>query len=144
LGRLVVTGWVTHLEGEAAEGRLAAVRLLADGQVDVSYGQAGALLVGIEGRKAYSEASPLIDDVGRLVIAGWTQNHVSPFDERFLVVRLLDSGQVDPAFGASGVAVTDFGAGPDYAASSALDAAGRIVLVGKAVLSAIGLSRYVP
>jgi len=147
LGRIVVTGWGSRTEGGIVVARVGAVRLLPDGQVDVSYGNDGAVLVGVSGRNSVSETRPALDASGRLILAGWqqTRSGTGPSDGGFLVARLLDSGQLDPTFGSGGIAVTDFSPMLDFGIGLALDPIGRIVQVGKVGSpSAMGLLRYVP
>jgi uncharacterized delta-60 repeat protein len=147
LGRIVVTGWASSNIGGTVTSRATAVRLLSDGQADVSFGNDGAVAVGIEGWQTVSETPPALDATGRLILGGWTQTRsgVTPSDGRFFMTRLLDGGQIDPTFGSGGVAVTDLSSGQDFATALALDASGRIVQVGKnSTPSLLGLIRYVP
>ena len=64
-----------------------------------------------------------------------------------MLARYHDDGTLDTSFGDHGAVRTDFGSGDDFAENIAVDATGRIVLVGRATSSTIldmALARYRP
>ncbi len=65
----------------------------------------------------------------------------------FAVARFNSQGTLDTTFGpdGTGIVLTDFHGGKDYAwGGLALQADGRIVVVGEANSNQIGLARYMP
>lgn len=90
------------------------------GSLDSTFGQNGIVLV---------DASMYVRDMvrqsdGKLVLVGSTGTD-------FAVLRLNPDGSKDAAFGAGGLVTTDFGANEDAANAVALQADGKIVVVGQ-------------
>ena len=146
-GRLIVGGETNDWTGQVTVKHIVAARLLSDGQLDVSFGGAGAVLVGLVGPPGVITEitqGPLLDSGGRIVFGGLAQHH--DFTEgEFMAVRLRDDGTPDSSFGGGGVAITDLGPGSDYAFTHALQAGGRIILAGNSTTPpAIALVAYVP
>jgi len=108
-------------------GDITVARFLEDGKVDPSFGTEGVAWVDIEasGDDAYDV---VIDDLGRIVVAGQTTAGASP--NNFLVARFDSNGNLDEAFGSGGTVVTDIDGLDNRAAALALDSQGRIVVVG--------------
>lgn len=124
-GRLVVGGFASN--GTAI--RTAVARLLSDGRRDRSFSGDGRLLMDLsDGSEAVHDLLVLED--GRIVLAGEADVGVQP---RFLLVRLLGSGERDGAFGlSSGVTRTDVGRGADVAFALTRQSDGKYVLAGHA------------
>ena len=66
---------------------------------------------------------------GQIVIAGYTVGAHSNSD--FLLARYRSDGTLDSTFGSGGHVTTDVGGGDDFAENIAVDAQGRIILVGR-------------
>jgi uncharacterized delta-60 repeat protein len=142
LGRLVVGSHVGVLEATHATSKLAAARLLPDGRIDVSFGGGGACSSASVAETSSRRVVPR-----SILPAGCCSqaclNRTTRVTFSFLAVRLLDDGQPDPAFGTSGVAVTDFTVGAEMAMRLVQQPTGRIVLVGWGQ-SVIVLAGFVP
>jgi uncharacterized delta-60 repeat protein len=90
-GRIVAAGTLDT----AAGSRIAAVRLLANGQIDPSFGGGGGyVLTGAPGTQ-FGDMS--MDTNGNIVLVGARPGEVP------IVVRLLPDGTADTAFGAGGI-----------------------------------------
>jgi uncharacterized delta-60 repeat protein len=86
-----------------------------------------------------------LTSAGGLVVAGYTIG--TKLNNDFLLVRYGPNGDLDRGFGTLGVVKTDLGSGDDFAEAVTVDAAGRIVVVGRATRSTIldmALARYNP
>lgn len=119
-GSIVVAGWVG--------GMFAVARYLADGTLDPGFGVDGLVTtpLGALGDEARAVA---LQSGGRIVATG-TDDH-----ERFVVVRYLADGTLDPSFGGDGIAGTPraahFWGGEDLV----IQPNGKIVVVGTAGVS---------
>jgi uncharacterized delta-60 repeat protein len=145
-GRIVTVG---RRSGRRADAVFVA-RRLDNGQLDPTF-RNGVVPVA---SKAFMYLAAIQPD-GRILIAGGAPGagesaDGSPFD--FVLVRLLQTGELDPSFGAGGVVRTDFGAddGPD---AMTLEDDGKIILAGGADRgypdranpdSSFALARYLP
>ncbi len=85
---------------------------------------------------------------GKIILVGSTYNREAPYSD-FAVVRLLGNGSLDTSFGDGGLVTTDFigptDSGEDSAYDVKVDAAGRIVVLGKSTgndSQFIALARY--
>jgi uncharacterized delta-60 repeat protein len=120
-------------------------RFLPDGRLDRSFGHDGVVRESVEG--AEQGASGLvIQPNGRIVATGSSGPHESGDDTipRFVLIRRLADGHRDTSFGVDGEVATFFEGGA-RAHGSAVDPAGRIVVVGGAGGGTIGsfaLARY--
>jgi uncharacterized delta-60 repeat protein len=115
-GRIVATA-------DSGEG-LAVVRFTAAGTLDRRFGSRGHVRVAVPGASARDVA--LFRD-GRILVAG-TVARGPAGPGRLVVARLLPEGELDPSFGADGVAVV----GPEGAEveDMALARDGEVVLAG--------------
>jgi uncharacterized delta-60 repeat protein len=86
-------------------------------------------------------ASLTLQADGKIVIAGYA---TLAGNEDFGIARLNVDGTLDSSFGTSGRVTTAFGSGADRARSVTLQADGRIVVVGQAVMGNldIAIARY--
>ena len=107
-GEIYVTGRADDGDGHAA---LVVTRFLPSGLVDSSFGSGGTKRLQTADtstdRNAGSSAQAVaIDPEGRIVLTGYTALGATGgfLESELLVVRLLTGGQVDPTFGAGGVA----------------------------------------
>lgn len=97
-------------------------RLTADGALDSTFG-AGGIVRLATGAGTSANGLTLLAD-GRMVVAGGRGGDV-------LMVRLLQSGAVDPTFGISGVVASDLGRN-EKANGVVMSSDGRIRVVGEA------------
>lgn len=131
-GKLVMAGWI--------EGMVAVMRFEPNGAVDADFGQDGAVAVrlGHQGDEANAVA---IQPNGKIVIAGTDSR------ERFVVIRFLADGDLDPSFSGDGIARTRLDDRFLVASDLAIQPDGRIVVVGRAGTfqnAKWGLARYRP
>lgn len=134
-GRIVLSGTIAT---GPEERRMAAVRVTESGLPDSSFGGEGIASLELGEGNAIA-----IDSIGRVVVAGAAGLAVN---QQFAAVRLDASGNPDPGFGANGRAVLGFGVGPEgaMAADVAIDALGRLVLVGRTGFSRPLAGRLLP
>ncbi|MCS7466941.1 VCBS domain-containing protein [Stieleria sp. ICT_E10.1] len=117
-----------------SSGALRVIKLLQDGTLDASYGNAGLAQHSLSFSSA-DLARARLDTAGRLVV-GQTYREGATGNYDFAVVRLLPNGDLDSGFGSGGTARIDFG-GTDQLVDLAMDSTGRIVAVGLSVNSGI-------
>ena len=116
---------------------IALARYNENGLLDSSFGGDGMVRTAFPGSNSTASALAIQAD-GRIVAAGTKSD-----PGEFALVRYQPDGLPDTSFGADGVVTTDFpGAGRDEAHGVALQQDGKIVVVGIADGSRIGLSRY--
>lgn len=125
--KIVVTGWAATGPDNAGK-QYAAVRYLANGSIDTSYGTNGKVLVPM-GTSGDGNGSTIQPD-GKVVIAGRTLN--SPGVYGVGLVRLTTSGSLDSGFGAGGRVLTSFGPKDETLTAVAMQPDGRIVATGNA------------
>ncbi len=97
------------------------------GRLDRSFSANGKVFVNIGSPGDYANAVALQRD-GDIVVAGTANTGVS--NENFGLVRFRPDGTKDTAFGRNGKVQTDLGGGQDEAFDVALQADGRIIVVG--------------
>lgn len=118
------------LAGTAHNGSnydFAIARYNPDGTLDISFGGTGKVVLPIGGGddRAYGVA---LQHDNRIVVGGYTYNGSNT---DFAVLRLNADGTLDTGFGSSGKTTTSLGGGDDICHKLALQADGRIVLVGQ-------------
>jgi uncharacterized delta-60 repeat protein len=134
-GRIVVAG--------TADEDVALARYLPDGTLDSSFGHGGSTITDFGSEDVAGGVA--LTPAGEIVIAGFTLG--AGINRDFLVARYDADGGLDTTFGDHGSVKTDIGGGDDFAENLAVDAQGRIVLVGRATSSTIldmALVRYHP
>jgi len=104
----------------------------ASGDLDPSFGSDGSV---VSSTGTAASAAVLLPD-GRLVIGGSTAVDLPIQD--FRLTRLDPNGAVDPTFGSGGVAVTDFGGGPDAGSALLRQPDGLLVQAGTAFAAGSG------
>ncbi len=119
-GRIVVAGG--SYNGDDYD--ITVLRLNDDGTLDGTFGSAGVAVYDGENDFGYGMA---IQADGRIVVVGGTYKGTS---SDALMVRFQSNGALDNTFGAAG-AVTYNGGGHDYAHAVAIQADGKIVVVGE-------------
>jgi uncharacterized delta-60 repeat protein len=135
-GHVVVAGTASRYTNGIYGSRFAVTRLNSDGSLDNRFGSGGKTTISFGGNNN-SAAGVGIDPSGRIVVAGSAGNNY--FESALAVARLnAADGSLDQGFGTGGEStVTNFGAGYSGAQASqmAIDAAGRIAVVGQAFAS---------
>jgi uncharacterized delta-60 repeat protein len=108
--------------------QIALARLLPDGSPDAStFGTNGKGAVAITLRNFYSSGGGLaLQEDGKIVVLG---NIFNP-NEDLALARFNTNGELDPAFGGSGIVVTDFGQN-ENGNDLVIQTDGKIVVVGK-------------
>lgn len=128
----------------------AVTRLNADGSLDTTFGTNGKKVIAFDlggldanGKKTMdldAATSVALQADGKIVIGGYAQRDAfGNFD--FAVVRLNTDGSLDTTFSSDGKAVVAFdlgGGGDDRATGVAIQADGKIVLVGYAQKQSLG------
>lgn len=129
--RIVVAG--TAFVGYYGQHDFAVARLLPTGAGDPSFGWEGKRTIGFDLGSADDVAADVaVDKQGRILIAG-TADLSRSGDRDMAVVRLLDNGRFDEAFGVEGTAMIAFDYGgtlEDRATGIKIDSKGRIVVSG--------------
>lgn len=118
VGRIYIAGFISNKFGVA--------RLLSDGTLDTTFSGDGIAQVSF-GSNSYAGAIA-IDSQGRVVLAG---TDAEAGNGLTAVVRLTDSGELDPSFDGDGRATVDIGPGAGEIANAVeIDGSGRIVVAG--------------
>jgi uncharacterized delta-60 repeat protein len=116
----------------AGLGRIALSRYNTDGTLDTSFGTGGKVITQIiPGSSSDKGESVLVQSDGKILVGGETNPSPFAFHFLFSVVRYNADGTVDTTFGTNGAATADFGEGLSLAFGMALQADGKIVLVGQ-------------
>jgi uncharacterized delta-60 repeat protein len=100
-GKIVVVGGANDDDNNA---NFAVARYLPNGTLDTAFGNAGTLLLSLAGGDAAASAVALQAD-GKVVVAG-TAIGPGVVGQEFAVVRLTDTGALDPTFGDAGIVLT--------------------------------------
>ncbi len=149
-GRIVVVGWAFIEKGK--EG-VAVAMYQEDGSLDTHFGDQGLLIFPMEYSTAYVYSLAVQQD-GKIMVGGkitirkeYTDQLLvrSVPDDYVFLARLNSDGAFDPAFGKSGVVVTDVGGGHVRITSLTLQSDGKIIASGtrqKGATSTLVLARY--
>lgn len=138
--RIVIAGSNPHDAESNANSDFAVARVLPNGTLDASFGQAGRALVAFDAGGSGSGSDIAyglaIDHAGRTVVVGMadTSSATTP-NYDVAVARLLDDGSPDVAFGDAGkvrVAFDSVPSGMDFARAVVVQADGKLVLAGAA------------
>jgi uncharacterized delta-60 repeat protein len=132
-GKIVVVG--TAQIGRDGDTDFAVTRLNSDGSPDLDFSGDGRVTIpfNLGGLNTDTARAVAIDSQGRIVVAG--EVVANNGDSDFGIARLLSNGEMDLAFGFSGksrAGINVGGAYPDSPTDVAIDAQGRIVVVGSA------------
>ena len=106
--------------------KFALVRYNTDGSLDGSFGSAGVVTTSVGWHNTNGPNSIVIQPNGQILAGGSTDANGSM---DFMLVRYNSNGDLDAAFGAGGVVLTDIGGG-DSITALALQANGKILAVG--------------
>jgi uncharacterized delta-60 repeat protein len=141
-GRIVVTGSLPTPGGVLDD--FAVVRFKTDGSLDTSLGGAGIVTTDFSGGFDIPTAVAIQED-GKIVVSGFIVD-LAVFDTRFAVARFNEDGSLDAAFGSAGKVTTDVEGTLDLGSALALQADGKIVVVGSTGAGAasrdIAVARY--
>ncbi|MEP6793917.1 MAG: hypothetical protein ABJB16_06295 [Saprospiraceae bacterium] len=123
----------------------AAVRYLANGDLDPDFGVQGIVITSLRSEDEVS--CGVIQSDGKIILAGFSSVNAKG---DFAMVRYLEDGTIDKSFGTDGKVLTDLQGtgGSDFASSMVMDPDGNLVLAGSAnfdnffLESDIGVVRY--
>jgi uncharacterized delta-60 repeat protein len=132
--------WVVGMSQNPLGFEFAITAATASGGRDRTVGHRGIVHTDVAYRDAPFGAALQAD--GKVLVAGTTATADLDTEERFVVLRYLPDGTLDPGFGTGGIVVTDFGG--DAAAYDVVEQRdGRIVAVGEAG-EGLAVARYLP
>ena len=125
----------------------------APGELDPTFGGDGR--IALLGAGAFAARAVAIDDLNRIVVAGYycepapggDGTCLADGDSSFRIARLTPDGGLDGEFGDNGVVTTPLGEGRSQALDVVIDQEGRIVAGGVARLGGrdvFALARYLP
>lgn len=124
------------------EGDFALARYNTDGSLDTSFGTAGKVTTDLFGFFGDLAFDVVIQADGKIVAVGQTVSSITPDPDPdcrdcrdvenvdFGLVRYNPDGSLDSSFGTGGIVATDFGAFGESAFGVAIQADGKIVVVG--------------
>ena len=120
-------------------------RVLPHGRLDPSFGGDGVVRTDVKGAEQ-SVSALALQPGGRILAAGssWPHESITEGVPRFVVIRYLRDGSLDPSWGGDGKVATYF-PGSAYAAGAALQPDGRLVVAGEIGLyggEGFALARY--
>ena len=120
-------GKIVAVGGAGKPFRFALARYMPNGSLDTTFGGDGKVTTKFAERyeRAYGVA---IQADGKIVAVGQAE-HADP---KFALARYMPNGTLDTAFGADGKVTTNFTKGDDGATGVAIQADGKIVVVGTA------------
>ena len=127
-GKILVAG---EASGFTTRPHMAAARLNADGSLDTAWAGDGTLRLPLDTAGNRSGAmAVLVHSDGRVVLAG-QQYPATGSATDFALVRLTETGELDPTFNGTGIRTLDFGGSSADQAGDAVFVAGEgIVMVG--------------
>ena len=141
-GRIVLAGSIETALFPATLKRFALMRLLANGTIDDSFGDAGRVQTSFtdRGDEAFDVA---LQSDGKIVAGGASNIQVN---SNFAVARYESDGDLDASFSEDGKLTIDFFGFTDVAESIAIQSNGKIVLGGLArnSVDGYGVARVVP
>ena len=130
-GKLVAAGFTEDFSSMTTNGVLA--RYNSDGTLDPTFGTGGQVIGG-----AAAIAALVVQTDGKLVTAGGNGD--------FVLARYDSDGTLDTTFGVGGTVTTDFAGGYDAANALVVQADGKLVAAGLAVVPVVdsdfALARY--
>jgi uncharacterized delta-60 repeat protein len=143
-GKIVAAG---KSSGDSPSTEFALARYNTDGSLDTGatgFDGDGKAETSISGYNIGASAVE-IQDNGRIVAAGWTDDRDASADADFELIRYHSNGALDNSFDDNGKQATGFG-GHDYARAVAIQPGGKIVAAGSTSGTGLGydlaLARY--
>jgi uncharacterized delta-60 repeat protein len=124
-GKILVAGYSALIGSSLFD--FALVRYNVDGSLDTSFDVDGKLTTAIGTRGDFGESITLQPD-GKILVAGYAND--SSDNPDFAVVRYNVDGSLDTSFAGDGKLTTAIGSGSDESYSLALQADGKILVVG--------------
>jgi|GEM_PF-2217215 len=103
-GKILLAGWASSSMPAAMAAAL--IRLNPDGTADPDFGDEGISVYEYPGNKYTRAYSLALQEDGKIVTAGILQHTYTNYHENFYLLRFLDNGAVDTAFGDMGTVVT--------------------------------------
>jgi uncharacterized delta-60 repeat protein len=110
---------------------IAVARYLPDGKLDTTFHGAGFTTFNVGSGNAMARAMAVQDD-GKIVIAGTSDNGANEASSEIFLVRLSDTGDPDPSFGTAGRLVLPLAGRTGIAYDLQLTADGDILVAGTA------------
>jgi len=117
-GKLLVCGYSSQVGND-----MFVTRLNPDGSNDISFGTNGMVFIDLGDEQAYCMA---LQPDGKILLAG----EAGQFGGAFGVIRLTDSGSLDPTFGNNGLTLVEMGPGSESIWKIELLPDGRIIAGG--------------
>ena len=133
-GKIVLAGYV--VEGGLKEFALA--RFLPGGGPDPTFGPGGMVILNV-GQYNNGANSVVVQGDGKLLVGGYSDNGSG---QNFVLLRLSQSGILDPTFGTAGVVTTDISGTEDACTSVAVQSDGKIVAAGYAERPSDGMPQF--
>jgi uncharacterized delta-60 repeat protein len=134
-GAIVVTGTTSGFDSNSNffEDLTLARYRASNGSLDTSFGAGGEVLTGFGPGSRTTASGVAIQADGKIVAAGSVSFTSGGTVAGFAVARYLSSGSLDRSFGKGGEVITNVpGPSSDVAAGEAIQADGKIVVVGTA------------
>ena len=128
-GKILVAGRYDLIDPWAGE-QVFLLRLDAQGQPDVSFGQQGWLTEGF-GFGWRGMLPPCYLSDGSLLVAGYGSDSLAPNRTEIRMLKLLPNGQLDPSFGTQGRLYQPLGNAHADVLAMYLDSAGTLRLIGR-------------
>jgi uncharacterized delta-60 repeat protein len=122
-GQILVAGYTL---GPKINRDFLLARYTADGTLDASFGDHGAVKTDVGGGDDFAE-NLVVDASGRVVVVG---RATSATILDMALVRYLPGGGLDTSFDGDGILAADFHGRGEFGQDVAIDAAGRIVAAG--------------
>lgn len=136
-GKIVIAGCIRN----GAPNDFLLARFDQDGGLDTQFGNNGSNIVPFSGGLDIGLGVAIQPD-GKIVAAGFGNNGANA---DFAVIRTNANGLLDPTFGTNGKLLTMIGTGTDLANAVAIQADGKIVVVGRTAVGTIanfGVARF--
>jgi uncharacterized delta-60 repeat protein len=127
-GRILIAG--ESRAGQVGPSKIALARLTGRGTLDRSFGRRGRVLTEPAPAGGFAKAM-LIQSDDRFLVAGVADAVPDSTDSDWVLARYRARGTLDRTFGRSGIVVTSFGTGTDWAGALARQADGKIVVGGE-------------
>ena len=126
-GKIVVAG----AAGTFGTSAIAVARFDATGAPDPTFNGTGQVTTDI-GAFHDGAVQVLLQADGKIIVVGRTATDIDASDSDIVVVRYNGDGTLDGTFGSGGIATTDLGVAIDTPFAGALQADGKVLVVGGA------------